>query len=735
MNFSSLFDTVGGWVSFGIEWAIFAGLFAALLAAVVLPINLLLRRWITAGQMGLLWGLVLARLLIPIAPSSFFSLQNAFNRLLAAETLPATAPAELEPINDTPNPSLSNAESRQPAAADTQDATWDWVGIAVPWVWSVGAVASLVWTLAPNWRFSRKIKGLPQSADVRLLGLWRACCREAGVRRSVPIVLCDAVAQPAVMGVFRMRLLLPTDTFGLTDDQLRMVMLHELAHIRRWDVAINWCMAFIRAVQWWNPIYWLAATRFRNLREQACDAFVLRRLSGQTGSDYGDLLLTLIARTPPRRWRVLLPAPMLGFILSSFRRRAISCRLRAIPRAAIVRGRWHTLAIAAATLLLAACGLTDAMSEASGDDDTPDSRRLHLTVVDTDVMESPQSFDQPFITREYDVGAALRGIAGNNRTLSDARKDFDNILLFEFKQRYAQKAKQTTGSPAPAPSKTTRPATVIDDGPFISWKLDGDRLQLTAPPSQHDHFTRGLRAWEQAGLAQISVECRFISMPRRLKPGTNIAWRYVAPFSSDTSEPPLPDDSSDHSQSRATAKVEEYVPVVYAILDPNQAKRIAHEAQRDAHSSILKAPKITLFTGQQASIADTMQRPFVVATREIAGSLGPTNEPRIVVADEGTKITLQPTLRADRSHIQFHSRLEMSCIEEVGLIQVDSHHPGAGPHTVQVPKLRRLRIDIATELDSGNSLLIGSIPDRFDERGKVADLFILLTPRVIPDSD
>src|SRR5580704_1947551 len=56
--------------------AIDAGLSAALLAAVVLVINVLFRRWLSARQMGLLWGFVLVRLLFPIAPSSIFSLQN-----------------------------------------------------------------------------------------------------------------------------------------------------------------------------------------------------------------------------------------------------------------------------------------------------------------------------------------------------------------------------------------------------------------------------------------------------------------------------------------------------------------------------------------------------------------------------------------------------------------------------------------------------------------------------------
>src|SRR4029079_3109086 len=93
-----LFDTATDWMAVGIEGAILAGFYAALLAAVVLPINLLLRRWITAGQIGLLWGLVLARLVIPIAPSSPLSLQNVFDHLVASESSSANTPVELVQI-------------------------------------------------------------------------------------------------------------------------------------------------------------------------------------------------------------------------------------------------------------------------------------------------------------------------------------------------------------------------------------------------------------------------------------------------------------------------------------------------------------------------------------------------------------------------------------------------------------------------------------------------------------
>ncbi|WP_152097792.1 hypothetical protein [Lacipirellula parvula] len=66
---------------------------AALLAAVVLTINLACRRWLTAGQLAFLWALVLLRLVIPSAPGSSWSLQR-----FAPFAAEARTPLDLSPL-------------------------------------------------------------------------------------------------------------------------------------------------------------------------------------------------------------------------------------------------------------------------------------------------------------------------------------------------------------------------------------------------------------------------------------------------------------------------------------------------------------------------------------------------------------------------------------------------------------------------------------------------------------
>ena len=77
------------------------------------------------------------------------------------------------------------------------------------------------------------------------------------------------------------------------DRELRWVLAHELAHIKRRDHLVRWlewlaCVAF-----WWNPVVWWARRNLRLDEEDACDAFVLEHIDGQPRS-YARTLLAAV---------------------------------------------------------------------------------------------------------------------------------------------------------------------------------------------------------------------------------------------------------------------------------------------------------------------------------------------------------------------------------------------------------------------------------------------------------
>ena len=115
--------------------------------------------------------------------------------------------------------------------------------------------------------------------------------------RGPALVQTDAVDSPGLMGVLRPRLLLPAGAArDLSPAQLRLVFLHELAHLKCRDIAMDWLWAILLALHWFNPLLWLAQQRAcRADRELARDAMVLAITGPAEAESYGQTILRLVA--------------------------------------------------------------------------------------------------------------------------------------------------------------------------------------------------------------------------------------------------------------------------------------------------------------------------------------------------------------------------------------------------------------------------------------------------------
>jgi len=90
-------------------------------------------------------------------------------------------------------------------------------------------------------------------------------------------VLASAVAEvPMVIGHFRPVILIPASLLtGLSEHQLRAILAHELAHIRRWDYFVNGIQCFLEAIFFYHPVVWWLSKHMRQEREHCCDDLTL----------------------------------------------------------------------------------------------------------------------------------------------------------------------------------------------------------------------------------------------------------------------------------------------------------------------------------------------------------------------------------------------------------------------------------------------------------------------------
>lgn len=214
--------------------------------------------------------------------------------------LTAVLPANPSPSAELPVEPVSPA----PAVASDPVRTWhDWLAP----VWGVGFTFLALRLLAAHlllrcaMRGCRVVRATPGNAETDgLAAQLDAACVQLGIRQRVTLLLDERRTIPVVWGVFRPRLMLPAEALEWSDEQVRSVLLHELAHIQRRDTLVQWLTHIACALHWWNPLVWLAAWRLHAERERACDDLVLA--SGVRPSTYAEHLLHVATKLSTARW-------------------------------------------------------------------------------------------------------------------------------------------------------------------------------------------------------------------------------------------------------------------------------------------------------------------------------------------------------------------------------------------------------------------------------------------------
>jgi beta-lactamase regulating signal transducer with metallopeptidase domain len=278
---------------FALTWRV--SLRACVLIVAVLIVQALAGKRLPARFRYALSLLVLLRLLVPVTPASRLSLDN-FSRHFR----PPSAAAPILPLGG--HPAVMAALPSNPLAAGPSRPPRLSLRRLAAGIWLCGSAGVLLAVLWRHRKFGRWVAQLPTAADPRLIELVEECKGEAGVRRQVRIASTPEGNTAAVFGFRRPCLLLPEGLLeSLERREVRLVVLHELLHIRRRDVLVKWISVLALAPHWFNPLAWVAMRRLRADQELACDAAVLGLIESEERGAYGRTLLKQLQGFPAAR--------------------------------------------------------------------------------------------------------------------------------------------------------------------------------------------------------------------------------------------------------------------------------------------------------------------------------------------------------------------------------------------------------------------------------------------------
>ncbi|MGM7683325.1 M56 family metallopeptidase [Cytobacillus sp. Hm23] len=164
-------------------------------------------------------------------------------------------------------------------------------------IWVTGAIITLLVMLLANihfhWRLSKKQK----CDDYELLTLLEECMTQLKIHTKVQIIYNESIGTPSVVGSLRPKILINKSMLNtLSRNETKFVLLHELTHVKRRDILIQWLAVFTQAIHWFNPIIWYSFYTMRKDCEISCDASVLSKLKRAEHIEYGTTLLTVIEK-------------------------------------------------------------------------------------------------------------------------------------------------------------------------------------------------------------------------------------------------------------------------------------------------------------------------------------------------------------------------------------------------------------------------------------------------------
>lgn len=228
-----------------------------------------------------LWGIVLARLLIPFS----ISLKPDF-------LAPVSGLSDIETKAGTITKAINILPSGFAAAqADTTFLSSQKLLIN-PWliIWLIGSGISLTVFLTAYIKNYRNIREALPMEDNMLISAWLS--KQTG-KQPVRVLSSDRISTPIIFGFIESKIVFPKDMDFSDFQQLSYVLSHEFIHLKRHDNIWKFISVLAVCVHWFNPLVWLMYVLFNRDMEIACDEKVISIHGEEKKSAYALSLINL----------------------------------------------------------------------------------------------------------------------------------------------------------------------------------------------------------------------------------------------------------------------------------------------------------------------------------------------------------------------------------------------------------------------------------------------------------
>jgi len=197
--------------------------------------------------------------------------------------------AQENPLSSQPTSQPTQSRQKHPLFGGVTQMLFDWGAFVCLMIWLMGMLPGLILLIRSRVIYAAILRNAEPLCDRCWVNLCKEMDATLQLKRPVRYRVSQNVGVPQVVGLRTPTVLLPRHL--IAEKPNRAVLIHELAHIRRNDIAWQLLMSVVCMMYWFQPLVWYFAAAMRNAREEVCDNDVLR--FGEKGSEYAAVLLDL----------------------------------------------------------------------------------------------------------------------------------------------------------------------------------------------------------------------------------------------------------------------------------------------------------------------------------------------------------------------------------------------------------------------------------------------------------
>ena len=253
-----------------------------------------------------LWFLVMLRLALFKLPESTFSIFNIINKIdnniiLLLSNTKVPFGSSIEEISDKSS-SIYNHDVILKTINYMDHLSRNKVMISgissvniLSSIWFAVMLSILIYILFVYKKMTNKINSKSRSNNTEFLSMLKYSKNKMRIKKDISLVETSIVKTPALFGYFRPVILIPKDIYKIIPtDKIKYVFLHELSHLKRKDVVINWIIIFLKVIYWFNPIIQYGFRKMKEDMEVCCDSLALSYTEDEEVREYGFTIISMI---------------------------------------------------------------------------------------------------------------------------------------------------------------------------------------------------------------------------------------------------------------------------------------------------------------------------------------------------------------------------------------------------------------------------------------------------------